>query len=271
MHTEKIWQEYKDRYQDKGYTLVDVQETYFPIWKCTQELISCSQIPLDGFSRVILQTIEAGKVAHKEICAFLGLDQERFVLGQFHYLLQQDFVRLAEDQTYWITPQGKELLKEQAKVEQLDSIKFEYYIIQGQASSRKEKMALQFFNPKQPLNTDLSTAKQANFEGYRVYQSNRLERSSSVQILPHDQNQAPNLSKLRSQKNKLADFFTKVTGKQWYSFGTGGVKCYPHHLCFLKLLYQKEGDKRASVIDVRQSPKSVWRFEGFELETFFYS
>jgi len=262
---EEVQALYREEHLEKGYLLAEIRAIYFPIWKCKQELVITTQIPMDGFSQVILQTIATGHAKHKDICAFLGIEEDSFVLGQFHYLLKQDWIRINSEQVYWLTPKGKALLEKEANIQQLKTMEFEYYTIE-QNKAKKGNPSLQFFNPKSPLNPNLSATKQKNFKGYRVFQNNRLEDNTSIQIMPHHQNQAPTLSRLKAQRNDFASFFKKMTKKNFYDFESSSLKCHPHSLCFLSLLYRKIEDEKVSFVDIRQFSKSVVSFEGFELE-----
>lgn len=258
---------YEAEYLEKGYALKELKVVYFPIWKCKQEIILTTQAPIDRFSQVILQAIAVGCSKHTAICAFLGIEMDSFVLGQFHYLLKQDWIRINSEQVYWLTPRGKTLLKEEANIQQLKTIEFEYYT-REQKKPQKGSSKLQFFNSKRPLNSKLSTAKKQDFKGYRIFQNNRLEENSSIEIMPHHQNQAPNLNRLKAQRNDFAAFFKELTSYNFYDFGSASLKCHPHSLCFLRLTYQKKEDKKAFLVDVRQFSKSVVELGGFELEEF---
>ncbi len=259
---------YKDQYSEKGYSLTEVKVVYVPIWKCKQEIVVTTEASIDRFSQVILQTIATGYAEHEAICAFLGIEANSFVLGQFHYLLKQDWIRINSAQIYSLTPKGKALLEKEANIQQLKTIEFEYYTIE-ESPSKKGNSSLQFFNPKLPLNTNLSAAKQKNFKGYRIFQNNRLEATKSTQIMPHHQNQAPNLNRLKAQRNDFSAFFKEVTNKHFYDFGTVTLKCHPHSLCFLRSIYRKGEDAKAFLVDTRQFSGSVMHFDGFELEGLF--
>ena len=262
---QEAWTLYKEAHLNKGYLLTEVKAIYFPIWKCRQEIIITTEAPIDGFSQVVLQTIAAGHAKHEAICAFLGIEEDSFVLGQFHYLLKKDWIRIDSEQVYWLTPKGKALLAKEEAVKQLKTMTFEYYTIE-ENKPKKGTSNLSFFNPQLPLNAKLSAAKQNNFKGYRIFQNNRLEEDALIQVLPHHQNQAPNLNALKGQQNDFAAFFKKLTQHNFYDFGKSSLKCHPHSLCFLKLSYQKEEDATKSLVELRQFSKSVVQFEGFELE-----
>jgi hypothetical protein len=262
---QKVQELYQEEHLDKGYELTEVKEIYFPIWKCKQAITTQKKTPLDGFSRVILQTIEAGHSKHEAICAFLGIEVDSFVLGQFHYLLKEDCIRLNSALIYSLTPKGKALLDKEANVQQLKTMDFEYYTIEP-SKPKKGSTSLQFFNPKWPLNTNLSAAKKKKFKGYRIFQNNRLEQNTAVQIMPHHQNQSPNLNSLKAQRNDFAAFFKEVTNDTFYDFGTTTLKCHPHSLCFLRLMYQKKEDAKAFLVEIRQFSGSVLEFDGFVLE-----
>lgn len=264
---QKVWTLYKEAHLNDGYLLAEVKAIYFPIWKCKQEIIITTKAPLDGFSQVILQTIAAGKVQHKDICAFLGIEEDSFVLGQFHYLLKQDWIRVNSEQVYSLTPTAKGLLDQEANIQQLKTMEFEYYTLE-ERNVQKGRVNLSFFDPKSPLSSKLSEAKQKKFKGYRIFQNNRLEQNSLIEVLPHHQNQAPNLIKLKEQRNDFAAFVKDVTGNNFYDFGKSSLKCHPHSLCFLELTYKKEGVLK-NLTEVRQFSKSVFEFDGFELEDFF--
>jgi hypothetical protein len=256
---------YKEEHLNKGYLLAEVKAIYFPIWKCKQEIIITTQAPIDRFSQVVLQTIVAGHSKHEDICAFLGIEENSFVLGQFHYLLKQDWVRIDSAQVYWLTPKGRALLEKEANIKQLKTVEFEYYTIEA-SKPKKGTSRVQFFNPKLPLNSNLSEAKQKNFKGYRIFQNNRLEEDASIQVMPHHQNKAPTLNSLKGQKNDFAAFFKEVSKHNFYDFGKATLKCHPHSLCFLHLKYTKEADAKAILVETRQFSKSVVEFGGFELE-----
>lgn len=261
---QKVWTLYKEVHLNNGYLLTEVKAIYFSIWKCKQEIIITTKAPLDGFSQVILQTIAAGQVQHKDICAFLGIEEDSFVLGQFHYLLKQDWIRVNSEQIYSLTPKGELLLDKEANIQQLKTIEFEYYTIE-ERKPEKGKSSLSFFNPKLPLSSKLSEAKQKKFKGYRIFQNNRLEEDALIQVLPHHQNQAPNLTSLKEQRNEFAAFVKESTGNHFYDFGTSSLKCHPHSLCFLQLTYHKTEDRR-TLVEIRRFSKSVYEWSGFELE-----
>lgn len=265
---QEVWTLYKEAKLNKGYVLTEVKAVYVPIWKCRQEIIISAEVPLDRFSQVVLQAIAAGQTKHEEICAFLGVAEDSFVLGQFHYLLKQDWIRIDSEQVYWLTPKGRTLLEKEEHVKQLKTVSFEYYTIE-ESKPKKGITQLQFFNPQLPLNANLSDAKRKNFKGYRIFQNNRLEEDALIQVLPHHQNQAPNLTTLKGQRSDFAVFFKEMTKYNFYDFEKSALKCHPHSLCFLQLKYQKEEDATKILIEMRQFSKSVVQFDGFELEDFF--
>jgi len=256
---------YQEEHLNKGYLWAGIKVVYVPIWKCKQEVIITKQRPIDRFSQVLLQTIAAGLAKHEDICAFLGIEVDSFVLGQFYYLLKEDWIRMDSEQVYCLTAKGKALLEAKANVQELKTVEFEYYT-REQGKAKKGTPGLQFFNPKLPLNSTWSEAKQQGFKGYRIFQNNRLVELPSVQVLPHHQNQAPNLNALKAQRNDFAAFFKEVTKQHFYAFGSAALKCHPHSLCFLQLTYQKEVDAKATLVEYRQFSESVVEFEGFELE-----
>lgn len=260
----EVWDLYAEKYIEKDYILKEVLEVYWPVWKCQQSIVLNTNTSLDGFSQVILQTIEAGCSSHVDICAFLGIGEDSFVLGQFHYLLKQDWARMSGN-TYWLTPKGKDLLEHNTKVEQLKTIDFEFYTLESTAL-KNAATNLHFFDSKKPINKDWSKAKQNTFKGYRIYQNNRLNKNTSAQIMRHHQNQVPSLIRLKEQRNDFAAFVQQCTGKTFYDFGNVESTCHSHSLCFLALSYQKKGDPKSIRTDIRQSPKSVLSFSGFELE-----
>lgn len=257
---------YKDEYLTEDYILDQVMQIYWPIWKCQQSILIEKELELNRFSRIILELIQCEISSHQEICAFLGIEQDSFLNVQFHFLLKNDLIQTLAEQTYVLTTRGIDFLSRKKVLKKIESIDFEYYILEG-GDGRSRNIEQVFFDPNVPIDPLLSEKKKIAFRGYRILQGNRLESSNQGLKIAHNTKKRPSFVCINRQRNDFAEFFsTQFKNAFFYDFNMPKVKAHQHFISFLALFYQQKDNPTEIRVDIRHSKQSVIDFGTHVLE-----
>lgn len=259
---------FKD-HRKPDYELKRIFEMYLPFWYCRQNVVVEKDLEIDRFSKVILQTIQAGFKKHSEICLFLGIDVNSFVTSQFHFLVKNGFLNeklTDENIEYETTFEGLSLLERKRKVTSVETVEFEYFY-NDLTLEFLDKLRFDFlvsdltkdlFDSGKFLDGDkVSEGKKKKFSGYRVLQTNLLPPNRRE--IPH-KNKPYNLNRV-----EFANFFNRIQKNcSFYDFESSGIETHKRSICFLAFEYEdKSGVK---VYEIRHFKKSVRQFERHELE-----
>jgi len=263
---QKVWGKFKDYHKTEGYELKKVFDIYFPFWQCKQNVVVERDIELDRFSRIILELIQNKITKHSEICNFLGIDEDSFVTIQFHFLLKNDLIRELEvDYTeYELTHEGISFLNNKSKIKNIETIEFEYFVTE-KMNYLKNDLTQDFFDPKFPIDKELSKNKKLGFSGYEIMQSHRIQRSETSKEIPHKYK--PTYRQINENRSNFSIFFNeKFQDKTFYDFADSKIDAYKRNICFYGLLYEKSDNLNDKKLEIRQSKKTVRKFQNNELE-----
>lgn len=251
---EKIFNKFKDHKTTEHFTLKKVKEIFIPFWQCKQKIVVEKNVEIDRFSKIILELINNDVSSHKAICDFLGITETDFVTMQFHYLLKNELMTesIQNDETiYKVTHVGNEFLKNKTKIQNLETIDFEYYY---------NDLTQNFFDVSKRIDKGVSQ-KSKRFSGYKIFQTHKLNNSVE-EFLPH-QNR-PTLNVLK--QNDFVSFFNNQNkDSTFYDFEDNRVESHKSSIKFLLLEYENDKDDQKEY-EVRHSKNSVHQFEGHTLE-----
>lgn len=259
---QKIWSKFQHHHRTEDYQLIDIFDIYLPFWQCKQFVIVERDVELDRFSRIILELIHNEITHHTEICRVLGIDDDSFVLMQFHFLIKNDFIQENGDK-YEITYEGKQFLENKSKVKNIETIEFEYFVTE-RMDYLKNDLTQEFFNPNIPVDTELSDKRINDFGGYQIMQSNRIQKESIIEI-PH--RQKPSYREVSERRSDFSIFFNQqFSDKLFYDFADNSIETHKRNICFLGLVYQHKDQEDERILDIRHSKKSVKYFQSHDHE-----
>lgn len=261
---QKIWTDYKDHHATEGYQLKNVVDVYLPFWECKQNIVIEKEIELDRFSRIILEFIQNGVSKHREICAFLGIEEDSFVNVQFHFLIKNDMIRETEMGEYEITHEGVAFLQNKVKVKNIETIEFEYFVT-DKVDYLKNDLTQEFFDPKLPIDIHLSVGKKREFSGYIVMQTHQIQKSKDAKVIPH--HQKPVYRHISENRNDFSNFLNKqFKDKNFYDFADQSIEVHKRSICFYGLFFEKRNAPNEGFWEIRHSPKSIKSFKNCDLE-----
>lgn len=259
---------FKD-HRKPDYELKNIVEIYLPFWYCRQNVAVERDVELDRFSKVILQTIQAGFKKHSEICLFLGIDTNSFVTSQFHFLVKNGFLNeklMDKNIEYEITFEGLSFLERKRKITSVETVEFEYFyndltlefLDKQRFDFHVNDLTKDFFDSSKPLDTNsISDGKKRRFSGYQVLQTN---------LLPPDRIEIPHKNKpYNLNKVEFATFFNRLQSNcSFYDFESNSIETHKRSICFLAFEYEdKSGTK---IFEVRHFKKTVKEFDRNEIE-----
>lgn len=251
------------------FELKKIFEIYLPFWFCRQNVVVERELELDRFSKIILQTIQSGFAKHAEICKFLGVELNSFVIAQFHFLLKNGLLTetsVSNDTVYQITFEGLSFLERKKKVTTVETIEFEYFYneltLEFLDKHRFEflinDLTKDFVDTSTPLDSrNISVGKKKKFSGYQVLQTNLLP-PNRIEI--GHKNKPHNLNKV-----EFANFFNKQhQDKSFYDFETDDIETHKRSICFLAFEYEDQTGKK--IYEIRHFKKTVKEFTTNEIE-----
>ncbi|MFC4691276.1 hypothetical protein ACFO5T_12630 [Dokdonia genika] len=243
-----IENQYKDHHID--HKLTNVFEIAIPFWKCIKNIVGEKETEIDRFSKIILESIEAGIKSHQEICAFLGIKETSFVTVQFHFLIKNGMiVEKVNDNllSYTLTKDGIAFLKKKKKIRELEIVPFEFYY---------NDLLKSFFTSK--INIDQqekSNTKKVSHANYILKETRRLTNTK----IKH-QNKPNNLDSL-----ELATYFNRETKNLTY-FDQASTSIKTHRRSILFLAIEYTNALGAQRYDIRKYKKTVEKFDTYQLE-----
>lgn len=262
---QKLWEQFKDHHKTEKYVLKEIFDIYLPFWQCKQNIVVEKDVELDRFSRIILELIQNNVTKHSEICDFLGVDRDSFVITQFHFLLKNDFIRELDDDKYELTHEGISFLQNKTKAKSNETIEFEYFVTE-KMNYLKNDLTQDFFDPSSPIDKQLSKKKKSNFSGYEIMQSHRIQKSESSKEIPHKNK--PTYRLINEKRSDFSAFFnTKFRDKTFYDFADNKIDTHKRNICFYGLLYENVENQDDKKLDIRHSLKSLKQFKNNDLET----
>ncbi|HRG59343.1 MAG TPA: hypothetical protein PK323_10330 [Bacteroidia bacterium] len=235
--------------------LHDIFEIYLPYWHCKQSIVIDKSVELDRFSIIILQTIESGLIKQTEICKFLGIETDSFVMMQFHYLIKNELIIVDEtlsEVTYNITRDGFLYLKRKKKITMTEMVNFTYCYNDLTQKFFKENCSLN--NEKDELK-DLKNS--THTSKFKIKETHKTE---------HDIFKIPHAKKPYNIKNvELAEYFNQQnTDKVFYDVVNKEKEMHKRSICYLAFEYIDENNEL--IYEIRHFKKTVNNFEKYELE-----
>ncbi len=247
---QNIFKQFKDNHIE--YELTNIFEILLPFWECSKNIVAETETDIDRFSKIILQIIDAGITSHKEICAFLGVNEESFVTVQFHFLIKNEMIVeiIKDNEThYQITYDGKAFLQKKKKLKSLETMPFQF---------KYNDLLQSFFNPD--IAIDQQGNKKKNIKKtteYRLLDTRRVD----TKIISINHNNKPN----KINALELATFFNQqYPNLSFFDEETNKIEAHRRSISFSALEYTDiMGIKR---YDIRRHKKTVNKFEKNDLE-----
>ena len=259
----KEYKMFKDNHKPDR-ELVDIFEIFLPFWICKQNVIVETNIEIDRFSKIILQTIQAGFILHSDICKFLGVDIDSFVTIQFHFLIKNgllNYIQLNGDIQYEITFDGLSFLENKKKIPNIETIDFEYVYSELTLEFLEKQrfevvvtdLSKDIVDISKPFDKkNISEGKRKMFSGYRLLNTHLLPTNRNE--IPH-KNRPYNLNRV-----EFANFFNKqFADKSFYDFESNNIETHKRSICFLALVFQDKSENK--MYEIRHCKKTVNEFE----------
>ncbi len=253
---QKIYNKFKNHKRTEGFELKSISEIFIPFWFCKQKIVVEKDVEIDRFSKILLELINNKISTHSEICNFLGVKESDFTTMQFHYLLKNELIEenyKKGDTIYIITHKGISFLKGKSKVQNIETVEFEYFY---------NDLSKEYFNPRESLDGNVSKNKNKVFSGYKVVQTHKLNRSKIEKL---DHKNSPSLNKIK--QSDFASFFNSQNPDiTFYDYDNDhkNTQIHKRSILFLKLEYQNEEEKKE--YEIRHCRDSVKKIRGNVLE-----
>lgn len=268
---QSIYNKFKTYKETEGFELKNISEIFIPFWYCKQKIVVEKDVEIDRFSKIILELINNKISIHSEICDFLGVKESDFTTMQFHYLLKNELVEenyKNGNAIYEITHKGISFLKGKSKVQNIETVEFEYFYNDLSMEMLDivdykylyNDLSKEYFNPKEPLDKNTSRNKSKAFSGYQVVQTHKLKESKIKQLAHKNR---PSLNKIKH--SDFASFFnSQKPDMSFYDFENKDIELHKRSILFLQLEY--ENDEYQTEYEIRQFKSSVNEFKGNVLE-----
>ena len=268
---QSIYNKHKNHKETEGFKLKNISEIFIPFWYCKQNIVVEKDVEIDRFSKIILELINSDITTHSEICSFLGIKETDFTTMQFHYLLKNELVEenyKKGNAIYEITHKGISFLKGKSKVQNIETVEFEYFYNDLSMEMLDivdykylyNDLSKEYFNPNEPLDKNTSKNKSKTFSGYQVVQTHKL-KDSKIEQLAHKNR--PSLNKIK--QSDFASFFnSQKPDMSFYDFESKDIELHKRSILFLQLEY--ENDEYQTEYEIRQFKSSVNEFKGNVLE-----
>jgi len=269
---QNIYNKFKNHKSTEGYELKGIYEIFYPFWQCKQKIVVEKDVEVDRFSKILLELIKTGITSHSDICSFLGVKEDDFVTMQFHYLIKNELIT-ENNGNYVIEHKGLEFLKNKTKIQNAETIEFEYFYNDLSMELLDivdyrylyNDLSKEYFNPDNPIDKNLSENKRKRFSGYQVIQTHKLKKNYN-NSLPKNHlifKNRPILSRIN--QSDFAQFFNKQKKDMtFYDFDNNTIEVHERSIQFLLLEYINEEEQIE--IEVRQFKSSVREFNGYVLE-----
>ncbi len=268
---QSIYNKFKNHKKTEGFELKKISEIFIPFWYCKQKIVVEKDVEIDRFSKILLELINNNISVHSEICSFLGIKETDFTTMQFHYLLKNELIEEKYEKgnsIYEITHKGISFLKGKSKVQNIETVEFEYFYNDLSMEMLDivdykylyNDLSQEYFNPREPLDKNTSKNKRKVFSGYQVVQTHKL-KGSKIEQLTHKNR--PSLNQIK--QSDFASFFNnQKSDMSFYDFDDKDIELHKRSILFLKLEY--ENDEYQKEYEIRQFKSSVKEFKGNILE-----
>ena len=241
---QKVFNTFKSDKKTKGFELVKIHEIYLPFYECKQAIVAEKTVAIDRFSNIILSTIKAGITTHTEICNFLGIKEDDFVIVQFHYLLKNGLITETKE-GYQITGIGTNFLNKKHNLQQVEVIDFKYYF---------NEITQTYFNPLQLIDNN----KRMKFSGYKMLQTHKLNNTLKI-----EHKNRPTFNNIK--QTEFAALFNKEhANMSFYDFENQDIEIHRRSIAFLCLEYVSTDSQKE--YEIRQFKNSVEKSNGNMLE-----
>jgi hypothetical protein len=262
---QKEWDSFKDDYSTEDYQLIYVFEIYLPFWQVKQNVIVEKEIEDDRFTKILLRLIEGKISSRSEICSFLGIEKDDFCTIQLDFLIRHGLVREIGEENYEITHTGLSFLEDRTKLTAMEQCEFEFMMTERSIFLKNDLTGC-FFDPKCPIDTQLSPQKKLGFSGYRPLETHLIdEKLKKSKQIKHENK--PTYRKLVENRNEFSEFYNKQHKTEtFYDFADNNMECHKRNICFLAFLYKNKDDPNDIKVDIRQSKDSVIKFKEQERE-----
>jgi len=269
---QNIYNTFKNHKTTEGYELKGIYEMFYPFWQCKQKIVVEKDVEIDKFSKILLELIKTGINSHSEICSFLGIKEDDFVTMQFHYLIKNDLITESNN-SYNIELKGVEFLKNKRKIQNTETIEFEYFYDDLSMELLDivdykylyNDLSKEYFNPDNPIDSNISENKKKQFSGYQVIQTHKLKKNNN-NSLPKNHLQFKNrpiFSKIN--QSDFAEFFNKQKkDMSFYDYDNNKIETHERSIQFLLLEFVN--DENQIDVEIRQFKSSVREFGGYVLE-----
>ena len=193
-----IYQQTHKTYATDGYELDWIDEVYLPFWECTQSIYVQTKVQPEQLSIILFTLINIGYKSKKDICTFLGISEDDFILRQLDFLIDQAYIEenlagsnlaLPDDVYYEITQEGHKYFANTSDDTHIDREEIKYVlseldIINGDPYEVYLSRFTQLFTNTLSANTSNSITK---FSGYKAVQTRNLasRRTPPEIIIPH--------------------------------------------------------------------------------------
>ncbi|MEG9862229.1 MAG: hypothetical protein V6Z81_06975 [Parvularculales bacterium] len=240
-------------------------EIYIPFWRCKQEIHALTEVMPDEFTRIIFGLIDGGVVRHTEICNFLGISEDSFILDHLIDMAKCGFLIKnieSENNTYYeLTAEGREFFEDNnTDIKKHETIDVEYYIL---AISQMGTGDYEDFlkNLDQPLfSDDDSTDIESDYEfsGYKSVKTRDLSIGGSYPPNCIISEKKPTLSNI--DKPEFVEFYNRNHEHYFYDFcGSKRIDAIPVSIKFNLIFFEDE--YLDWNIEVRHCRKTLRKFD----------
>jgi hypothetical protein len=246
-----LFTKFKDNHSPE-FVLKGIYEVYFPFYECKAQVAADTTLQLDLLSKIILEYLEIGSSTHVDLCAFLGIPFDSFLNSHLHFLIREQYIEETYNpHRYTLTLAGKDFLKGLAQPTMIEIVPFDFHY---------NSMIQKFFNPKRPIDEDLSEGKKGSFVGYRPL--------NTKEIQPNGHKDLPFKHKPRIETVERPEFATWFNtwhpNHRFYDLESEAPKTYKRSISFLVLEFEDENQTKQ--YEVRRHEKTLVKGTSNELE-----
>lgn len=239
--------------------LNDIFEVYLPFWQCKQKVVIDKSLALDRFSIILMQAIDSGLILHSDLCLFLGIEENSFVLMQIHYLIKNELIKEIEkagEIQYEITRDGVDFMQNKKKITMTEIFNFNYCYNDILQSFFTESCSIA--EDGESINLEELIKNENDSLKYIVAETKRLDKN--INLIPH-KNKPYNINKV-----EFARFFNKQhKDKVFYDIECNSQELHKRSICFLAFEYIDESNTK--IYEIRHFKKTIRGFKKYSIET----
>lgn len=200
---------------------------------------------------------------HEDICNFLGIDSNSFVLIQIKYLLCVDLLNFDANHEYVLTYSGQEYLK--SKKHHIKEIeKFDYVFYAFSSVKRNESNKFIYFNPTESFDKNISQMKRNNLPDHKILKEIPKNDNNKNIELKHENK--PSLDFLKKDYNEFNKFFnSQFPDKNFYDFSSSKFITHKRFLEFYCLIYENKNNYK-NIFELRRPQNSTKQNNNYFLE-----